>query len=109
MKSGESGGRDGHSGASREGARLQPRVGVAGDVIHLADYRRGKLAVWALAGLLHSPDWLRKIYLEADADGVRVIALVRDDSTMVRSVFPSSIDDIPVVIRKAGMTTQRRT
>jgi hypothetical protein len=50
-------------------------------------------------GLLHEPAWLGQVFLEADEDGVKIVAQVLADGQHIRMCFPRSIDDIPVEIR----------
>lgn len=78
---------------------------AGGAVTYLATFRLARRAADVLRGLLHEPVFLISVTVEVQPAGDPVVvALVRERTRRVLMCFPSSIDDVRVVVRQARQT-----
>jgi hypothetical protein len=72
-------------------------------VVHLASFRLARRAADVLRDLLHDPAWLISLNVEIYPTGHPVVvATVRRRTREVCMCFPSSVDDVRVVVREVG-------
>ena len=86
-----------------KGVLTKPRfIGRTSELVDLGAFRDARSSAEFMRGMLHEPPWLSEVAVEADEAGdPRIVVVLHWEHPMIRSVLPTAVNHVPVLVRVA--------